>query len=246
MPNTVSEYINKFYKKAITGRKGNVFTRLDYLEEHQQRTAVKDVTNIITNVINQNKEIILPSIVGGTNDPTDPTFTGLVISPSGQTINGVLYSYAWVVNGLVISGLPSTGSGDPPPVPTNDDIIEAIAGDTLSYGHLVYLSSADGRWEKADASSVLTSKNRLGICLLAATADGSPTSILLKGNIVDNIVFPTMTVGVPMYMSITAGEISATPPSSNPGEIIRHVGYALSATELYFDPSTDFFEIGYL
>ena len=241
--NSDKDYINRFYKKTITGRKGNVFTRLEWLEEHTKRTAVKDITQIITNIVNENKEIIVPSIVGGTQDPSDPAFSGIVISPSGQMIDGVLYSYAWVVEGVVMSGIPDTGNPDPP-APVNNDIVVGVAGASLSYGHLIYLSSTDGRWEKADASTVGTCKNRLGICILAAAADGDATTILLKGNVIDNVVFPTMTVGVPMYASIVSGEISSSPPNTTAGEIIRHVGYALSATELYFNPSSDFFEIG--
>jgi hypothetical protein len=53
-----------------------------------------------------------------------------------------------------------------------------------------------------------------------------------------------MTIGAAMYASVTAGEISDTPPSSNAGEIIRHVGHANTADELHFEPSGNYYEIG--
>jgi len=93
MPN--DESIDRFYKKSIVNRDKNLFLRVEALEEMLR--AIKtgrpvSVTNI-QNIINENQEIILPSVVGGTSDPTDPAFTGVVISPSGQTIGGVLYNF---------------------------------------------------------------------------------------------------------------------------------------------------------
>jgi len=53
-----------------------------------------------------------------------------------------------------------------------------------------------------------------------------------------------MTVGAPMYISTTAGDIATNRPSANAGEIIRVVGFAVSSDTLYFHPSNDYFEIG--
>jgi hypothetical protein len=78
---------------------------------------------------------------------------------------------------------------------------------------------------------------------LVASGDGEPTKVLLRGNVRADAVFPAMTIGAPMYAG-TAGEIQTSAPSSNAGEIIRHVGHANTADELYFNPSNDFFEIG--
>jgi len=117
------------------------------------------------------------------------------------------------------------------------------AGDVLAYGDLIYLSSADNRWELADASGEATCRNKLGICILPAAGNGSATEILLVGNITE-ATFPAMTVGAPMYISTTAGDIATNRPSANAGEIIRVVGFAVSSDTLYFHPSNDYFEIG--
>jgi len=103
------QYIDAFYKKAINGKKGNLFTRVDALEELLKNLQVRDTTQFITQIIQENKEIIIPSLVGGVTDPTDETFSGIVISPSGQLIDGVLYSFAIVVDGVVISGIGDDG-----------------------------------------------------------------------------------------------------------------------------------------
>lgn len=106
----IGNYVEKFYKEVMNGKKGNLFTRVDWLEDQLKRLQVGDITEFITNVITENKEIIQPSITGGIMDPTDATFSGVVISPSGQMIDGILYSFAIVVDGVVITGFGSDGS----------------------------------------------------------------------------------------------------------------------------------------
>ncbi len=112
------EYNERFYKEAINGKQGNLFKRVEALEKLLKHLQVKDPTNYITQIVQENKEIIIPSLLGGVSDPTDPTFSGIVISPSGQMIGGVLYSFALVVDGVVVTGLGSdtttiiTGGGD--------------------------------------------------------------------------------------------------------------------------------------
>ena len=129
-------------------------------------------------------------------------------------------------------------------VVTIGDVIEdGVAGDVLAYGDLVYLSSVDDRWELADASGEATCRNKLGMCILLAAGNGSATEILLTGNITE-ATFPAMTVGAPIYVSTTAGDIATNRPSANAGEIIRVVGFAVSTDTLYFNPSNDYFELG--
>lgn len=112
------------------------------------------------------------------------------------------------------------------------------AGTTLAFGDLIYLAAADSRWELADADSATTANVLLGMCVLAAAADGDPTEILLQGNIRADAAFPAMTVSARMYMGETAGDIQATIPTGA-DNIIRAVGYAITADALYFCPSMD-------
>lgn len=111
-----------------------------------------------------------------------------------------------------------------------------IAGATLVFGDLCYFSVTDSRWEKADASAESTTKPLLGICILAAAGDGSATRMLLWGKIRADARFPSMTAGAPMFVSTTAGDITATCPTGT-GEQGRPIGHAKTANELMFNPS---------
>lgn len=117
------------------------------------------------------------------------------------------------------------------------------AGAALAFGDLVYLDPTDSRWELADANAAQgadgDSRGVLGICVLAAAADGDPTTILLYGTVRADTAFPTMTVNNQMYVSETAGDITGTQPTTT-DVVIRVVGAALSADELLFNPSPDY------
>jgi len=115
------------------------------------------------------------------------------------------------------------------------------AGAALVFGDLCYLQTSDSRWEKVDANAAATSSNKLGICVLAAAGDASATTMLLYGKIRADSVFPTLTIGAPVFASTTAGAIQTTAPSGA-ADIIRIIGYGNTADELHFCPSNDYFE----
>lgn len=120
-------------------------------------------------------------------------------------------------------------------------IMEAgTAGATLAFGDLVYLAAADSRWELADASAASTSGLvKLGMCVLAAAADGDPTNILLWGKIRADAAFPTFTVSAPVYVSETAGDVTGTQPTTTDA-VIRTIGFAVTADAFHFAPSPDY------
>ena len=62
--------------------------------------------------------------------------------------------------------------------------------------------------------------------------------MLLFGNIRADAKFPTMTIGSPMYVGETAGAIQVAIPTGA-DNVIRRVGFALTADELFFNPSQD-------
>lgn len=105
----------------------------------------------------------------------------------------------------------------------------------MAFGNLCRYNSSS-KWVKADADTVATAKGKLGFCILAAAGDTSATKISRIGKIRADAVFPTMTPGDVMYMSTTAGEITATPPSAS-GNAVRIVGFANTADELDIDIS---------
>jgi hypothetical protein len=116
--------------------------------------------------------------------------------------------------------------------------ISGTAGAALAFGDLVYLASADSRWELADADAATTADRMLGMCVLAAASDGDPTVLLLMGQIRADAAFPALTIGSAVYVGETAGDIQVAIPTGA-DNVIRRVGYALTADEIYFNPSMD-------
>lgn len=119
------------------------------------------------------------------------------------------------------------------------------AGAALAFGDLCYLNNDDSRWEKADANLGDGHNKILGMCVLAAAADGDPTTMLLIGTIRADTKFPTFTVGAPVYMSETAGEVLAggdgtTGQPTTADVAIRVLGFALTADEMFFKPDNTY------
>lgn len=117
------------------------------------------------------------------------------------------------------------------------------AGATLAFGDLCYLAVADSRWELTDADAEATAGYvKLGMCVLAAGADGNATTMLLIGKIRADAAFPALTIGAAVYVGETAGDIQVAVPTGT-GGIVRVVGHANTANELHFNPSPDWFEL---
>ena len=71
--------------------------------------------------------------------------------------------------------------------------------------------------------------------VVSAGTDGTACTILLQGIIRADAKFPTFTVNNPIYASETAGAVTQTQPTTA-DVVIRIVGSALTADELYFNP----------
>lgn len=117
--------------------------------------------------------------------------------------------------------------------------IAGTAGAALAFGDLCYLAVADSRWELADADAAATAGGvMMGMCVLAAAADGNATTMLLLGQIRADAKFPALTIGAAVYVGETAGAIQVAIPTGA-DNIIRVVGFALTADEIYFNVSQD-------
>lgn len=115
--------------------------------------------------------------------------------------------------------------------------ITAVAGYTQAFGDLNYLSSSDSRWELTDADAATTSDRFLAMVVVPGT-DGTACTMLLIGQIRADAKFPALTIGSAVYVGETAGEIQVAIPTGA-DNVIRRVGYALTADEIYFNPSMD-------
>jgi len=159
-----------------------------------------------------------------------PTFTGTVTLPT-TSLTGVM-----TMSENTSIELDSVLSADGK---WTGIVIDGTAGTTLAFGDLIYLAAADSRWELVDADAVGTSGTVLiGMCVLAAAADGNATKILLQGTIRADAAFPALTISAPVYAGETAGDVQTTIPTGADA-VIRVVGFALTADSMYFNPSQD-------
>ena len=126
--------------------------------------------------------------------------------------------------------------------PNTDHTANGPQTNTLASGYsstimdLVYMGSSS-KWLEADSDATGTSINLLGIALEAKT-DTQAMNVALPGSFVRDDSW-SFTPGVPLYMSGTLGAITATKPTGS-GDIIRTVGFAVAATYIFFNPSSDY------
>lgn len=116
--------------------------------------------------------------------------------------------------------------------------ITGTAGATLAFGDLIYLAVASSKWLLTDADAIATSGNVMIGMATAASTDTNPIVVLLIGQIRADAKFPALTVGAAVYVGETAGAVQVAIPTGA-DNIIRVVGFALTADEIYFNPSQD-------
>lgn len=173
----------------------------------------------------------------GTLKITTPTnnSTSVVTTDGTQTISAKTWSDTLILAENASIGLDPAGSADGKYTGLT---VTATAGYTQAFGDLVYLAVADSRWELADADAAATAGPVMLAMVVVAGTDGNACTLLLQGIIRADAKFPTMTVGATQFVGETAGAIQGAIPTGA-DNIIRTVGYALTADELYFNPSTD-------
>lgn len=117
--------------------------------------------------------------------------------------------------------------------------ITGITSYAQAFGELNYLAVANSKWTKTDADASATAGPvMLGMVVVAGGSDGAACTMLLLGQIRADAAFPALTVGAPVYVGETAGAIQVAIPTGA-DNVIRVVGFALTADEIYFNPSQD-------
>lgn len=116
--------------------------------------------------------------------------------------------------------------------------VTGTGGATIAFGDLITLDKDDSRWELVDISvAAAATGDARGILGMAVTSssDGGALTILLHGIIRADANFPALTIGAPVYASTTGDIVVAQPTTTD--YVIRQVGYALTADEIYFNPT---------
>lgn len=112
-------------------------------------------------------------------------------------------------------------------------------GETVAFGEFVYLKAADSQWYKTDADAASTAGSvMVGVCVVTGN-DNDSTTIMFKGNIRADSLFPTFTIGAPVYLSTTPGAVTNTAPSGT-DDVVRVVGFGKTGDELFVDVSGDY------
>lgn len=110
------------------------------------------------------------------------------------------------------------------------------AGETITVMDMVFLSSA-GTWRLSNASTSTSSTGMLAISLANGTA-GNPMKVALPNSFVRDDTW-NWTPGATLYVSTVNGAVTSTPPSAT-DQVLRIVGYAVTADVLYLNPSNDY------
>jgi hypothetical protein len=122
--------------------------------------------------------------------------------------------------------------------------INGIGGDALVFGDLVTLSSINSRWRlvnvTAPASTAGDPRGFLGIAV-TNSSDGATVTILVNGLIRADTNFPAMTVGAPVYLT-AGGNLTQIRPTA-PNSVIRIVGHAVTASEIFFQPDNTWIKL---
>lgn len=120
----------------------------------------------------------------------------------------------------------------------NRQEITLTAGEALVNGNVCYLKTSDGKCWKADADAEATAKGLLIMATATIAADASGI-FLIRGQ--QTISGHGFTTGAELYLSTTAGAMTATPPSGS-ANIIRIAGYPVSSSVILFDPDRTYIE----
>lgn len=116
--------------------------------------------------------------------------------------------------------------------------ITGVSDYTQAFGDLVYLKASNSRWAATDADASATAGPVMVAMVVSTGTSGNACTLLLQGQIRADAKFPALTIGAPVYVGETAGEIQVAIPTGA-DNIIRVVGFALTADEIYFNPSQD-------
>jgi hypothetical protein len=123
-------------------------------------------------------------------------------------------------------------------------VIEFLAGESLAVGDWVYMSTVDGRVNKADSNDTGDDGHypAIGVAVSAQGSAGSAVKVLTHGVYNDSNGFGgDLTEGKQLFLSETAGTVTATAPSDD-GDIVQVCGIAIGPRDVLVSPSLNIIE----
>jgi len=162
--------------------------------------------------------------------------TAATVAATTMTVGGITFSATGMLLGETSTGWIYLDPALSAATSASGIVESGTAGAALAYGESVYFAVADSRWELTDSDAAATAGPvKVGICVLAAAADGDPTIILRWGKVRADAVFPALTVGAPVYIGTTPGAIQVAAPSGT-DDVVRILGHAVTADSIWFEP----------
>ena len=121
-------------------------------------------------------------------------------------------------------------------------VIEFLAGENVTLHQWVYVSTTDGRVDVADANDS-GHYPAIGVSVSSGTISaGNAVKILTHGTYNDSDGFGSdLTEGNVLFLSETAGAITATAPSDD-GDRVQVCGIAIGPRDVFVNPSLDVIE----
>lgn len=190
-----------------------------------------DNVSVLTNDAGYITESSSDTLTSKTIDGDNNTITNLLIGFEVSPAVGVDLTD---VQAIVLDGTPDTDH-----TATGFTTNTFNAGTTIAQSELVYMAS-DGEWALADADAEATAGGVMLAIALEAGTDGNPINVAIAGSFVRDDTF-AFTIGAELYVSTTAGVITETAPSGT-ADIVRVIGYAVSADVFYFNPASSWGE----
>lgn len=116
------------------------------------------------------------------------------------------------------------------------EVLIGLGSGSQTLGDVLYWNGTN--WAQADASAEATASGLIAI----ATQTGNPSTGVVHQGFIQLAAAPA-TAGDVLYLSETAGGLTATAPTTS-GAIVRVMGYDVDGAGLvYFNPSADWLEI---
>jgi len=177
------------------------------------------------------------SYVNGSIDPDHLADNAVTLAKMASGTDGNIISFDSSGNPVAIA----TGNDG---TPATDHTANGPQTKTFSSGYtttamdLVYLSGTS-TWLEADSDATGTSIGMLAIALEAIAS--AAVNVALPGSFVRDDTW-SWTPGAQLFVSGTLGAITATAPSGS-GDVVRVVGFAVTADVIYFNPSPDYFTV---
>lgn len=156
----------------------------------------------------------------------------LYLNAGRMTERSVTVSSAGAADAGKAVGLDAAGRIDSTmmPVGIGADTASIQASENLAAGDLINIWNSSGpKARKADAATA--GKEACGF-VLAAVTSGANATVYFEGTITG---LTGLTPGARHYLSTTAGQNTATPPSAA-GNVVQYIGTAISTTALSFEP----------